>query len=379
MYRIKGKIDSTNAAEFEKELMAAKPAELDASELEYISSAGLRALLKLAKAVGDVTVNNVSSGVYEIFNVTGFTEILAVNKKLKEINVDNAELLGAGANGRVYRVDEERIVKVYNKISNPPEKIRREQESARRAFVHGVPSAIPFELVRVSDELGMIYELVDAKTLGSVVHNNPEKLREYALSMSALMKKLHSTEMEKDTMPDARMTLRLWADIAAKSDYYTKDDMQRVYDLIDSIPVRNTFIHGDFHPGNIMVQNGELILIDMGDASVGHPVIDLLGTYQLMSLTPKKNPGVAMRYLGMTTEEAIEMWDLFIRDYLGTDDDKTISDLEESLISFALIRNLGGIVFPDVIPDEKRRYFSDLIMKDLLGSIEKADMIIKAV
>ena len=379
MYRIKGKIDSTNAAEFEKELMAAKPAELDASELEYISSAGLRAILKLAKAVGDVTVNNVSSGVYEIFNVTGFTEILAVNKKLKEINVDNAELLGAGANGRVYRVDEERIVKVYNKISNPPEKIRREQESARRAFVHGVPSAIPFELVRVGDELGMIYELVDAKTLGSVVHSSPEKLREYALSMSALMKKLHSTEMEKDTMPDARMTLRLWADIAAKSDYYTKDDMQRVYDLIDSIPLRNTFIHGDFHPGNIMVQNDELILIDMGDASVGHPVIDLLGTYQLMSLTPKKNPNVAMRYLGMTTEEAIEMWDIFIRDYLGTNDDKTISDLEESLISFALIRNLGGIVFSDVISDEKRRYFSSLIMKDLLGGIEKADLIIKAV
>ena len=336
MYRIKGKIDSTNAAEFEKELMAAKPAELDASELEYISSAGLRAILKLAKAVGDVTVNNVSSGVYEIFNVTGFTEILAVNKKLKEINVDNAELLGAGANGRVYRVDEERIVKV-------------------------------------------IYELVDAKTLGSVVHDSPEKLREYALRMSALLKKLHSTEMEKDTMPDARMTLRLWADIAAKSDFYSKDDMQRVFDLIDSIPVRNTFIHGDFHPGNIMVQNDELILIDMGDASVGHPVIDLLGTYQLMSLTPKKNPGVAMRYLGMTTEEAIEMWDLFIRDYLGTDDDKTISDLEESLISFALIRNLGGIVFSDVISGEKRRYFSDLIMKDLLGSIEKADMIIKSV
>ena len=379
MYQIKGKIDSTNAAEFEKELMAAKPAEIDASQLEYISSAGLRVLLKLTKTVGNVTVNNVSSEIYEIFDVTGFTEILTVNKRLKEINIDNAVLLGAGANGWVYRLDDERIVKVYNSISNPPEKIRREQESARRAFVHGVPSAIPFELVTVGNELGMIYELVDAKTLGSVVHNDPKKLREYALRMSALLKKLHSTEMEKDTMPDARMTLRLWADIAAKSDFYSKDDMQRVYDLIDSIPVRNTFIHGDFHPGNIMVQNGELILIDMGDASVGHPVIDLLGTYQLMSLTPKKNPGVAMRYLGMTTEEAIEMWDLFIRDYLGTDDDKTISDLEESLISFALIRNLGGIVFPDVIPDEKRRYFSDLIMKDLLGSIEKADMIIKAV
>ena len=35
MYQIKEKIDSTNEAEFEKELMAAKPAELDASQLEY--------------------------------------------------------------------------------------------------------------------------------------------------------------------------------------------------------------------------------------------------------------------------------------------------------------------------------------------------------
>ena len=34
MYQIKGKIDSTNAAEFEKELLEAKPTELDASQLE---------------------------------------------------------------------------------------------------------------------------------------------------------------------------------------------------------------------------------------------------------------------------------------------------------------------------------------------------------
>ena len=34
MYQIKGKIYSTNAAEFEKEIMAAKPADIDASQLE---------------------------------------------------------------------------------------------------------------------------------------------------------------------------------------------------------------------------------------------------------------------------------------------------------------------------------------------------------
>ena len=60
MYQIKGKIDSTNAPAFEKEIMAALPNEIDAGELDYISSAGLRVLLRLTKAVGEVTVANVS-------------------------------------------------------------------------------------------------------------------------------------------------------------------------------------------------------------------------------------------------------------------------------------------------------------------------------
>ena len=134
MYQIKGKIDSNNAAEFEKELMAALPTELDASQLEYISSAGLRVLLKLTKAVGDVTVNNVSSEVYEIFDVTGFTEILNVKKAFREIDLTGKEILGKGGNGTVYRLDAETIVKVY-RSDLPMEEIEHERAYAKAAFL----------------------------------------------------------------------------------------------------------------------------------------------------------------------------------------------------------------------------------------------------
>ena len=56
MYQIKSKIDSTNAPAIEEEIMAQLPTEIDAAELEYISSAGLRVLMKLRKAVGEVTL-----------------------------------------------------------------------------------------------------------------------------------------------------------------------------------------------------------------------------------------------------------------------------------------------------------------------------------
>lgn len=52
MYQIKGTVNSDNAAALEKDIMSLLPKELDATELEYISSAGLRVLLILAKTVG---------------------------------------------------------------------------------------------------------------------------------------------------------------------------------------------------------------------------------------------------------------------------------------------------------------------------------------
>ena len=153
MYQIKGKIDSNNSPKFEKEIMAALPNEIDAAELEYISSAGLRVLLKLRKTVGEVTVCNVSPEVYEIFDVTGFTDIINVKKALREVSVEGCELIGEGGNGAVYRLNEDTIVKVYKADIDVTDldDINREREYARTAFLNGIPSVIAYDMVKVGD------------------------------------------------------------------------------------------------------------------------------------------------------------------------------------------------------------------------------------
>lgn len=115
-----GRIDSNNAAQVRQEAMGAVSgvpgAELvlDAEELEYISSAGLRVLMKLRKQTGKtIRVENVSREVFDIFQVTGFTDLLEVHKKLREISVESCEIIGQGSFGIVYRIDPETIVKVY--------------------------------------------------------------------------------------------------------------------------------------------------------------------------------------------------------------------------------------------------------------------------
>ena len=62
---------------------------LCADRLEYISSAGLRVLMKLRKKAGKaLPVLNVSPEVFEVFEMTGFTELLDVKKRLREIAVE---------------------------------------------------------------------------------------------------------------------------------------------------------------------------------------------------------------------------------------------------------------------------------------------------
>ena len=76
-----------------------------------------------------------------------------------------------------------------------------------------------------------------------------------------LLKRLHRIEVPAGTFPDMAEIYR--KRVAWLTDYLTQDEIQLLYRMIDSIPKRNTYIHGDYHRGNIMVKGEELILIDM--------------------------------------------------------------------------------------------------------------------
>jgi anti-anti-sigma factor len=167
---LKGRIDSNNAVQVEKEmwdqLTGQNDAEvvLDATNLEYISSAGLRVILRLKKTYPDLRITNVSSEVYEILDMTGFTEMMTVEKAYRVVSVEGCEVIGEGFNGKVYRIDQDNVVKVY-KNANALADIQHEREVARLALVLGVPTAISYDVVRVRDSYGSVFELLNARSL----------------------------------------------------------------------------------------------------------------------------------------------------------------------------------------------------------------------
>lgn len=82
---VSGRLDTATAPELEKELEGCLPGTeqliFDLKDLSYTSSAGLRVLLKAQKAMdkqGSMKLINVNDDVMEVFDITGFLDILTV-------------------------------------------------------------------------------------------------------------------------------------------------------------------------------------------------------------------------------------------------------------------------------------------------------------
>nr|MCR5611638.1 anti-sigma factor antagonist [Clostridiales bacterium] len=171
---LSGRIDSTNAAETEKKLFeqlegsGESPIVLDASRLSYISSAGLRVLLRVKKTHPDLTIRDVSSEVFEILEMTGFTEMMQVEKAYKVVSIEGCEEIGRGANGTVYRIDRDNVVKVYNN-ADALEDIRHEREMAKLALILGIPTAISYDVVKVGESYGSVFELLNANSFSKIL------------------------------------------------------------------------------------------------------------------------------------------------------------------------------------------------------------------
>lgn len=377
MIEIKGHIDSNNAEQFEKELMDSvmKTPEseivLDASELKYISSAGLRVLMKLRKQVKKpVPVVNVSPEIYEIFEVTGFTNLLEVKKKMREISVEGCKELGSGANGTVYRLTKEEMIKVFRPGMTIDE-IEAEREASRNAFLLGVPCAIAFDTVKVGDCYGTIYEMLNAATVQERIREKPDRLPELAASTAKLLKELHETEVPNGQMLPADRVLHNTID--KLSEDFTADEVDKLHALYNSIPTMNRFVHNDYHAKNVMeTGDGELMLIDLGDAGAGNPLIDLIHccfVYRMMGTGTKERTADEMSFIGLTYGELKDYWKIFLETYCGSAEKACI--LNEKLFPFAQLQYFTVAMAHPRLPKEYHKPYADRVRKEVLSRYDE--------
>ena len=330
---LNGKIDSSNAPDAEEEMKAARLADpcesviLDCDNLEYITSAGLRIILRMKQAVDDTRLINVHPEVYEILDMTGFTEMMEVQKAYRVFSVEGCEVIGKGANGKVYRIDRDTIVKVYLNPDALPE-IHRERELARTAFVLGVPTAIPYDVVRIEGGgYGSVFELLNAKSYAGLLISGEKSVDELSDMSVELLKLIHSKVVRPDSMPDMKAVALGWADFL--KDYLPADQFEKLHSLIEAVPTDLHMMHGDYHLKNVMYQNGESLLIDMDTLCHGHPVFELASMYNAYCGFSSLDRTHIQRFMGIDYDTAADFWHKSLTKYLGTDDENTFRAVED--------------------------------------------------
>ena len=303
---------------------------LDFDEVTYLSSAGLRIVLRLKQKYGEVSIVNASLEVYDVLSMTGFTTMMTVQRKLAEIDVSNAELIGEGFFSLVYRIDKDTIIKVFRQHTALSE-VERELNLAKQAFVLGIPTAISFDVVKVGDRLGVRFEMLDCASLRDVFRDHPERYDEMLHKYADLLTTINTTEPMDPTLPDIKAA---WISKGRTCRRYLDDaHYAKLMDLLSGIEDRQTFVHGDCHYKNIMVQGEELLLIDMDTLSRGHPIFELASIYAPYVAFEESDEGNTQRFMGISAEFTQKMFHDLLALYFGKEDESYFKKI--GLVAYA--------------------------------------------
>lgn len=329
---IAGQVDSATAPQMEEKMRGIlkdhpkNSIVLDLDKLDYTTSAGLRVILRLKQDVDDTRIVNAHPEVYDILDMTGFTELMDVEKAYRVFSVEGCEVIGQGANGKVYRIDRDTIVKVYLNPEALPE-IHRERELARAAFVAGVPTAIPYDVVRIEGGgYGSVFELLNATSFAKLLIRGEKTVDEVAEMSVKLLKLIHSKTVKPGTMPDMKAVALDWAGFL--KDYLPAETFKKLYALVDAVPQDMHMMHGDYHIKNVMLQNGEALLIDMDTLCHGHPVFELASMYNAYCGYSAIDHAIVEKFLGISYETACAFWRKSLELYLDTEDEDRIENVE---------------------------------------------------
>lgn len=366
---------------------------LDGDELQYISSVGLRSILSLAKANPDkVKFTNANKDVYEIFDVTGFINIVKVERALEFIDTEKLEILGAGMYGSVYRINREQILKVFNG-ENSRDRLAKVSADTSTALLHGVPTIIPFGSVKTDKGLGLVFELLDSDTFANRIHKHPDKISKYAHDMAELIRDLAKADFDEGNPSEYKDMLR--SELKDSQLVLSREQVEFLEKYLDAVPESSGGVHGDFHAKNIMILDDELLLIDMDDFGRGHPIWDIASAYrgyQFCANIPKE---LSLRLFDLpeelpyedffckifqiNIEEANQMWNLFIDDLLKDvaeekrDGYRKLSKCYSEYMTIRfIVDQCKAANYPPEILDVKKQIVSELI--ENMKEVDVADI-----
>lgn len=247
----------------------------------------------------------------------------------QKISTTGLELVGKGGRASVYALDDEKIVKVFHDDLSE-EIIKTELTRAGEIYHSGIPAAMPYRAVIADGKYGLVYERLKGRSLGAMIADEPERAEEYGIQMGKLLKQLHTTRLNSDTLPNIKNRIFVWTDYLEEH-FLNPEEVRTVREIIEVIPTRDTLLHCDFHPGNIMLRGSKPVLIDLDDVCTGHPIFDL----SFNSLLHKySDETMIKRAMSLDKDTANRCRRFMLAEYFGTNETAKLNEYERLIATF---------------------------------------------
>ena len=141
------------------------------------------------------------------------------------------------------------------------------------------------------------------------------------------------------------------------------DEMAVMHRKLDTIPDDQTCIHFDLHSSNIMVRNGEPIIIDMGDFSSGSYLFDVGLLYGFYGLPELK---VCERVLKIPAQHGALFWDRFADHYFADKPAAERAFFEQNRYFLAALRLVYICVFVPPLRDEMATLIRNVFLPEIM-------------
>lgn len=136
----------------------------------------------------------------------------------------------------------------------------------------------------------------------------------------------------------------------------TSEEVEKLRKIYQNVPDRTTFIHGDCHVGNVMVQDGELVYIDLSSPGYGHPIFDMVSMCLIYLLGGRKDESRAKSIYtrDFSAAECYQIWQTYLRTNLDTGDEALIEKAQSQILALSAARFLfASIAVPGLLGPEQ--------------------------
>jgi uncharacterized protein (TIGR02172 family) len=199
----------------------------------------------------------------------------------------NTRLVGKGFTSNVYEWGERRVLKLFHEWV-PACRVEREHRITQAIFAAGLPAPATYELLRVEDRLGIVFERVEGVSMLNVVQAKPWTLFTAVKQLADLHHQIH-----RCAGPGELPSQREWiAGGIDRSTVLSASEKQAAQRALSDLPDGTAICHGDFHPDNVLFSTRGPIVIDWETATRGNPLGDVACTSRLMkgaSLPPMES------------------------------------------------------------------------------------------